>query len=95
MGFSIEQKKAIAVIKNYLNVEDNPVWTNEYILNEYDFVVDQIIENATNIKNVKKVGVTSISEGKQSMSFEGGTEAWTITADVKAMLPKPYIKLFY
>lgn len=95
MDLTLEQKKAIAIIKNYLNVVDNPIWTNEYIMANYDFVVDQIIENANKLKSVKINGVSSISENNQSMSFQTGVEAWTVTSDIASMLPKPFVKMFY
>lgn len=88
MEISIEQKKAIAVIKNYLNVD----WEDEYILTKYDFVVDQLIENS---KLASNASIKSISEGNQSISYKDNSGAWTITDDIKAMLPKPYIKMFY
>lgn len=95
MDLTLEQKKAIAIIKNHLNVVDNPTWTNEYILENYDFVVDQIIENANTLKSVKINGVSSMSESNQSMSFKDGVEAWTVTGDIASMLPKPFVKMFY
>lgn len=88
MEISIEQKKAIAVIKNYLNVE----WGEDYILSNYDFAIDQLIQNS---KISKSADIKSISEGNQSISYKDNSGPWTITDDVKAMLPKPYIKLFY
>lgn len=91
MELTIEQKKSIAVIRNYLNV-DSDIWTDEIILSEYDFVVDQLIQNA---KTAKSSDIKSISEGNQSISYKDNSGAWTITNDIKAMLPKPYIKLFY
>lgn len=91
MELTIEQKKSIAIIRNYLNV-DNDTWTDEIILSEYDFVVDQLIENA---KTAKSSDIKSVSEGNQSISYKDNSGAWTITDDIKAMLPKPYIKLFY
>ena len=88
MEISIEEKKAIAVIRNYLNVE----WEDSHILSEYDFVVDQLIQNS---KTSKSADIKSISEGNQSISYKDNSGPWTITDDIKAMLPKPYIKLFY
>lgn len=88
MALTIEQKKSIAVIRNYLNVD----WDDDYILSEYDFVVDQLIENS---KIFKSADIKSISEGNQSISYKDNSGAWTITDDIKAMLPKPYIKMFY
>jgi hypothetical protein len=88
MALTIEEKKSISVIRNYLNVD----WDDDYILSEYDFVVDQLIENS---KIFKSADIKSISEGNQSISYKDNSGAWTITDDIKAMLPKPYIKLFY
>jgi len=88
MEISIEQKKAIAVIKNYLNVD----WEDEYILTKYDFVIEQLIENS---KMAANASIKSISEGNQSISYKDNSGPWTITDDIKAMLPKPYIKMFY
>lgn len=88
MEISIEEKKAIAVIRNYLNVG----WDDEYILSKYDFAVDQIIRNS---ETAQKADVKSISEGNQSIDYKDNSGPWTITDDIKAMLPKPYIKMFY
>ncbi|WMT79908.1 hypothetical protein [Terrisporobacter mayombei] len=88
MEMSTEEKKAIAVIRNYLNVD----WEDSYILSEYDFVVDQLIQNS---KASKSADIKSMSEGDQSVTYKDNSGPWTITDDIKAMLPKPYIKLFY
>lgn len=88
MEISTEEKKAIAVIRNYLNVE----WEDSYILSEYDFVVDQLIQNS---KASKSTDIKSMSEGNQSVTYKDNSGPWTITDDIKAMLPKPYIKLFH
>ena len=88
MEMSTEEKKAIAVIRNYLNVD----WEDSYILSEYDFVVDQLIQNS---KAFKSADIKSMSEGNQSVTYKDNSGRWTITDDIKAMLPKPYIKLFY
>lgn len=88
MELSIDEKKAIAVIRNYLNVD----WEDNYVLTNYDFVVDQIIQNS---KNSNGTNIKSMSEGNQSVTYKDNSGPWTITDDIKAMLPKPYIKLFY
>lgn len=85
-----EQRKAILVIRNYLNKD----LTDEYILNNYDLAVDQLINNAAKLENLKPTGVKSMSEGNQSISFETGSEAWSITPDVKALLPNPYVRMW-
>lgn len=88
MEITIEKKKAIAVIRNYLNVD----WEDSFILTKYDFVVDQLIKNS---QNSKSADIKSISEGSQSITYKDNSGPWTITDDIKSMLPKPYIKLFY
>lgn len=88
MEITIEKKKAIAVIRNYLNVD----WEDAFILTKYDFVVDQLIKNS---QNSKSADIKSISEGSQSITYKDNSGPWTITDDIKSMLPKPYIKLFY
>lgn len=94
MDLTTDQKKAIAIIKNYLNVADDLVWTDDYIMTNYDFVVDQIIENAIAIKSLKPcAGITQTRENKQSMTFKEGVEAWGITKDIESMLPQPFAKL--
>ncbi|NRT90029.1 hypothetical protein [Clostridium beijerinckii] len=93
MDLSIDQKKAIFAIKKYLNVVDNPKFTDDYILTNYDLAIDELIENASKIKSVKIIGVSSMSESNQSMSFQNGVEAWAITPGIEALLPTPYAKL--
>ncbi|ACA45984.1 hypothetical protein FDC22_01225 [Clostridium botulinum] len=85
-----EQRKAVLVIRNYLNkdLEDN------YILENYDLAVEQLINNAAKLENIKTPGVKSMSEGNQSISFESGASAWSITEDVKALLPTPYARMW-
>jgi hypothetical protein len=90
---NLEEKnkaKAILVIRNYLNKD----LSDNYISNNYALAVDQLIENATKLQNIKTPGVKSKSEGNQSMSFEDGAEAWTITSDVKVLLPIPYVRMW-
>ena len=88
MEITIEKKKSIAVIRNYLNVD----WEDSFILTKYDFVVDQLIKNS---QNSKSADIKSISVGSQSITYKDNSGPWTITDDIKSMLPKPYIKLFY
>lgn len=90
---TLEEKneaKAILVIKNYLNRN----LSDEYIRKNYILAIDQLIENANKINSTKLVGVKSMSEGNQSISFDSNVEAWTITPDVKALLPTPYVRMW-
>lgn len=90
---TLEEKneaKAILVIRNYLNRN----LSDEYIKKNYVLAIDQLIENANKINSAKLVGVKSMSEGNQSISFDSNIEAWSITADVKSLLPAPYIRMY-
>ncbi|MCW6094741.1 hypothetical protein LAV60_16325 [Clostridium sporogenes] len=84
-----EQRKASLVIKNYLNkdLEDN------YILENYDLAVDQLIQNAAKLENITP-GVKSMSEGNQSITYESNANSWIITDDVKALLPTPCVRMW-
>lgn len=84
------QAKAILVIRNYLNKN----LSDDYILKNYSLAIDQLIENASKINSAKSVGVKSMSEGNQSISFDSNIEAWTITPDVKVLLPNPYVRMW-
>ncbi|WP_242871395.1 hypothetical protein [Clostridium septicum] len=41
------EDRAVAKIRGYLNVIDNPKWTKEYILKNYGVAVELLIEKAT------------------------------------------------
>lgn len=84
------EAKAILVIKNYLNRN----LSDEYIKKNYTLAIDQLIENANALKARKLVGVKSMSEGNQSVSFDSNIEAWSITSDIKVLLPTPYVRMW-
>lgn len=84
------EAKAILVIRNYLNKN----LSDQYIKKNYALAIDQLIENANMLNSRKIVGVKSMSEGNQSISFNSNIEAWSVTADVKALLPVPYISMY-
>lgn len=84
------QAKAILLIRNYLNRD----LSDSYIKKNYLFAIDQLIENANKINSMKAIGVKSMSEGNQSISFENGAEAWTITEDIKLLLPTPCARMW-
>lgn len=90
---TLEEKneaKAILVIRNYLNRN----LSDEYIKKNYALAIDQLIENANKINSAKLVGVKSMSEGNQSISFDSNVEAWSLTSDVKALLPTPFVRMW-
>ena len=88
-----DEDKAIAYIKGYLNVSDNPTWTKEYILENYGAAVELLIEKATKVNSLKTPGVKSMSEGGQSITFNDSQEAWSITDDIKTLLPVPFVRM--
>ncbi|WP_443660149.1 hypothetical protein [Clostridium algidicarnis] len=85
-----EERKAILVIRNYLNKN----LTDEFILKNYDLAIDQLIENASKLQHLKVPGVKIMSEGNQSIHFENGADAWVISSDVKALLPTPFVGMW-
>ena len=90
--YTPEEKGQMAIIsiKKYLN----KAFTDEEIKEQFSLAIKVLVNNAENIINIKPAGVTSITQGSQSMTFKNGTEAFTITDDVKALLPKPYIRVW-
>ena len=93
MELSIEQRKAILTIKNYLNVGSNLKYTDEYMMINFELAIDELVENSIAIKSIKTTGIKSKSEGNQSITFESNIEAWTITDNVRMLLPLPFIRL--
>ena len=51
-------------------------------------------ESIQAMKSVKIEGVTSMSQGSQSMSFDSNVGVYNVTPGVAALLPKPAIRLF-
>ena len=93
MEISIDQRKAILTIKNYLNLGTNLKYTDDYMMKEYELAIDELIESASNIKSLKTIGVKSKSDGLQSVTFTDGIEAWMITPTIKMLLPLPYVRM--
>lgn len=92
MNFSIVDIEEICVqaIKEYLN---RPL-TDEEIREKYRMALEVMIEETQEIMRNKTLGVTQVSQGSQSMSFDSNVQAFKVNDTVKALLPKPYIKLF-
>lgn len=93
MELSIEQRKAILTIKNYLNVGPNLKYTDEYMMLNFELAIDEIVESSLAIKSIKTTGIKSKSDGVQSITFESNIEAWTVTDNVKMLLPLPFVRL--
>ena len=92
MNFSIVDIEEICVqaIKEYLN---RPL-TDEEIREKYRIALEVMVEETQEIMRNKTLGVTQVSQGSQSMSFDSNVQAFKVNDIVKALLPKPYIKLF-
>ena len=95
---TLEEKneaRAIIAIKNYLNRDFDTILLNcaecEPLLHHN---IDQIIENANKINSAKLVGVSSMREGNQSITFSNNVEAWSVTDDIRSLLPSPYIRMY-
>ncbi|AGF56458.1 hypothetical protein B0P06_005273 [Clostridium saccharoperbutylacetonicum] len=97
MDLTIEQKKAIVIIRNYLNVDGDEKFTDEYILNNFECAIVELIESAADFKKTQKSaggkGVYSASQGQRSVTLKGNVGPWTITDDIKSLLPLPYAKI--
>ena len=80
----------VQAIKEYLN---KPL-TDEEVKSEYRVALMYMIEEAKEILKNTKSGISSISQGSQSISHDSTVQAFRINESVKALLPKPSIRLF-
>ena len=53
-----------------------------------------MVEEAKEILKNTKSGISSISQGSQSISYDSTVQAFKVNESVKALLPKPSIRLF-
>lgn len=79
---------AITSIRNYLNRD----YSDEEIEEKFICAVEVMKEEIREIKETRVAGVTQISQGSQSMSFNT-TDIYEVTPGVAALLPKPAIRL--
>ena len=76
---------AIDVIFNYFNEK----YTKTYIKENFTTAVNLLKIEANNLYNNNRKGVTSISEGNQSISYSSSINSTlAITSDIKQFLPK-------
>lgn len=80
----------VQAIKEYLN---RPL-TDEEVKSEYRVALMYMIEEAKEILKNTKSGISSISQGSQSISYDSTVQAFRVNESVKALLPKPSIRLF-
>jgi len=93
MELSKDQRKAILTIKNYLNIGPNLKYNDEYMMVTFELAIDELVESSLAIKAMKATGIKSKSDGVQSVTFSDGIEAWTITDNVRVLLPLPFVRL--
>ena len=80
----------VQAIKEYLN---KPL-TDEEVKSKYRVALMYMVEEAKEILKNSKTGISSISQGSQSISYDANVQAFKVNESVKALLPKPSIKLF-
>ena len=80
----------VQAIKEYLN---KPL-TDEEVKSKYRVALMYMVEEAKEILKNSKTGVSSISQGSQSISYDSTVQAFKVNESVKALLPKPSLKLF-
>ncbi|MBZ9608638.1 hypothetical protein G9F73_012545 [Clostridium estertheticum] len=93
MDLTRDQRKAILTVKNYLNANGNLKYSDDYMMKEFELAIDELVESSLAIKSIKTTGIKSKSDGVQSVTFENNIEAWTITDNVRALLPLPFIRM--
>ena len=81
----------VQAIKEYLN---RPSLSESEIKNEHRVALMYMVEEAKEILRNTKSGISSISQGSQSISYDSTVQAFKVNESVKALLPKPSIRLF-
>lgn len=89
MAFTDTELNQIAIIsiRNYLNKS----YTDSEITTNYPLAVKKLVAFYKSTSNLPS-GIKSMSEGKQSITFNG--EIGDIPSDIKLLLPKPFIKMY-
>ena len=82
------QAMAIVAIRNYLNCD----FTDEEITIKYPIAITRFIANSKVLIN-KPIGISSMSENGASISYKNNAEFANITDDVKALLPRPFLRI--
>lgn len=90
MTYTDEELELIAInsIRNYLNISA----TDEEIKSKYGYAFKTIYK-AIEEQPERPVGVSSVTQGSQSITYNTSNCNY-ITEDVKALLPKPFIKAY-
>ncbi|MGL5328249.1 MAG: hypothetical protein ACRDD7_03200 [Peptostreptococcaceae bacterium] len=81
------EELAIISIFNYLN--DSFKYSKEYIKNNFNLQIKLLVENSKKLMELKVSGAKQLSQGDQSITFNDHIESFTISNDIKSLLPKP------
>ena len=88
----IHIENSINAIIVYLN---NPNLSIEEVIHNYPNAIIQLVKRQFEADTQGLNGVTSMSQGSRSVSYSDAiTLAYTIDDSIKALLPKPYARLF-
>ena len=68
--------------------------TDEEVKSKYRVALMYMVEETKEILKNTKSGISSISQGSQSISYDSTVQAFKVNESVKALLPKPCLKLF-
>jgi hypothetical protein len=89
---TIHIENSINAIIVYLN---NPKLSPEEVIHNYPNAIIQLVKRQFCADTQGLNGVTSMTQGSRSESYSDAmTLAYTIDDSIKALLPKPYARLF-
>ena len=83
------KQMGLIVLKKWFKDKFNINIADTEIEEKYNLALKRLINNAKSIDDIKLAGVVQATEGSQSMTFRNGTEAWTFSDDILALLPTP------
>ncbi|WP_282804271.1 phage head-tail connector protein [Clostridium tetani] len=81
-------RKATTLIQNYIN---NPNLAIDYIQQNFQDAIIDIVINAYNFKDNKNI--KSMTQGARSITYADNT-AFVITDSVANLLPTPYVRMY-
>lgn len=82
-------KRATYTIRVYLNTDK---YTDEELLNLYGEAIKSLVIDARRIETSKSKGIKSIAQGARSITY-ADDKSFTISDEVRAILPVPYLKM--
>lgn len=79
----------VQAIREYLN---RPL-SDEEIKDQYNSALLVMMKQTDELLISNNTGVASITQGSQSITYDNTVQAFKVNDMVKALLPKPYMKL--